>query len=195
MTGLEKILEKINTDSEKSCASVIAAAKERAEKLEADANITREKAARDIIADAEAKAKEIAERGELSAAQIERQTLLRCRIEAVNDVLSSAIASLKAMPADEYFDVLKKLAAGNAREGAGVMKLSAKDLARLPEGFSADIAKLLPEGKKIEISAQSAEIDGGFILVYGDIDVNCTFDALCEDKRDILKEKICSIIF
>ncbi|NLX93741.1 MAG: hypothetical protein GXZ02_07760, partial [Clostridiales bacterium] len=42
---------------------------------------------------------------------------------------------------------------------------------------------------------EPAAIADGFILVYGDIEMNCTFDALLEESHDELKEKIAQLFF
>lgn len=195
MTGLEKIIEKIDTDSEKDCASVIAAAYEKAKKLESDAEAERKQMTRDILDGAAERAGEIAERGEASAQQIKRQTLLKAKIEIVNEVMETALSEIKSLGEKEYFDILLKLAVSNARKGSGVMLLSSKDIGQAPTGFINNVISQLPSGYEITISDKPADIDGGFILVYGDIDVNCTFEALVGERRDELKERVCSIIF
>ncbi len=195
MTGLEKIIDKINADSERDCASVIAAAYKKSETLEKEAEAARAQMIKSILDDAEQQAKEIAERGESTAHQIKRQTLLKAKIEMVNVVTDKALAEIKSLDDKDYFDILLKLAVGNARAGKGVMYLSDRDLKRLPDDFIGAVLSRLEPGCELILSAKSADIDGGFILVYGDIDVNCTFDALIEDRRDTLKERICAIIF
>lgn len=195
MAGLEKIIEKINADSEKDCASVIAAADEKAKKLESDAEAAREQMTKDILNGAEERAKEIAERGESTANQIRRQTLLKAKIETLNEVAKKALSEIKNLEDHDYFEVLSKLAVKNAKGGRGVMRLSEKDLKRLPSGFIASVTSHLPNDYEIVLSDMPADIAGGFFLVYGDIDVNCTFDALAEDRWDDLKEDICAIIF
>ncbi len=195
MTGLEKIINKINADSERECASVVAAAHEKAKELEAEAEEERKLMTKKILDEAEEKAREITERGESSAQQIKRQTLLKAKIEAVNEVINTALYELKRLDGQEYFEILSKLAVSNARAGRGVMRLSSDDLKRLPEGFIGSVVSRLPAGYEIVLSDEPAEIDSGFILVYGDIDVNCTFEALAYEKRDDIKERVCSIIF
>lgn len=195
MTGLEKIINKINADSERECASVVAAAHEKAKELEAEAEEARKLMTKKILDEAEEKAREITERGESSAQQIKRQTLLKAKIEAVNEVINTALYELKRLDGQEYFEILSKLAVSNARAGRSVMRLSSDDLKRLPEGFIGSVVSRLPAGYEIVLSDEPAEIDSGFILVYGDIDVNCTFEALAYEKRDDIKERVCSIIF
>ena len=45
------------------------------------------------------------------------------------------------------------------------------------------------------ISKEPADIEGGLMLIYGDIEINCSFKAIIEAESDTLKAKINDIIF
>ena len=62
------------------------------------------------------------------------------------------------------------------------------------ELISAEIDAAVGEGKVI-ISNITADIENGFVLSYGDIEVNCTFKALFDEAKDELKDIICPILF
>ena len=47
----------------------------------------------------------------------------------------------------------------------------------------------------MKLAAQGADIENGFILVYGDIEINCTFRALINEQKDTIREKVCGVIF
>ncbi len=194
MTGLEKIIAKIEQDSAAVCDGIIADAKAKAEIIagntEAECNAVNERMLADIRADGE-RATELAN----SAAQQKvKQTLLAAKIEAINEALAAALEAIKNLPADKYFDALKALTVANAMQGEGTMRLSSADLARMPSDFEKNLNSAL-NGRSVTVSSKPMDISDGFILVYGDIEINCTFDALFDEKRDELKEKICSIIF
>ena len=53
------------------------------------------------------------------------------------------------------------------------MQLNEKDLARMPQDFSAQLKMAVP-GTNITVSNTPCNIPDGFLLVYGGIDVNCT---------------------
>ena len=74
------------------------------------------------------------------------------------------------------------------------MRLNKADLKRMPSTFSAEIDAAVGEGKVI-ISNITADIENGFVLSYGDIEVNCTFKALFDEAKDELKDIICPILF
>ena len=48
---------------------------------------------------------------------------------------------------------------------------------------------------KLKVSSEPKNIDGGFILAYGDIEINCSFDALISEKIDVIKDTLNKIIF
>ena len=52
------------------------------------------------------------------------------------------------------------------------------------------VDKANAKGKRIKLSAQTADIRGGFILKNGDIEDNMTFPAVIADRRDELEDLI-----
>lgn len=194
MTGLEKIIGRIESDSADKCKSIIADANAKAERILKDAQAECDRINESVLAEIKTSGERAKELAESSAHQKSNQTLLAAKIEAINEAIANASLAIKNLPDDKYFSALTALAVSNAMPGNGVMRLSKGDLERLPEGFEKNINSKL-EGRTISVSGDPAGISDGFILVYGDIEINCTVDALIEEKRDELKEKICSIIF
>jgi len=196
MTGTEKIIERIRSDSGRLCGDIIAQATRQAEEMIAAARAEGEKHAADAAEKARSRALQSADAAQSAARQKAGLLLLEAKNTAVNEVLSAAAQALKDLPEERYFSALRALAAENAMPGEGEMRLSLHDLGRLPPHFEEQINAALPgKNARIGIGARPAEIDGGFILVYGDIEVNCTFDALMQAKLDLLKETVCDIIF
>lgn len=196
MTGLEKIIEKIEQKSAARCEEILAEARALATDIEAKAAAQAET----MLADARAKAALDAEdrlrMAESGAEQKARQIILAARIEAVNETLDAAAEALNAMPAREYFDALISLAVANAAAGQGQLRLSSRDIARLPADFEQRLNEALAaNGASVSVGTEPAPIENGFILIYGDIEINCSFEALLEAYRDELKETVCNIIF
>ena len=74
------------------------------------------------------------------------------------------------------------------------MRLNAADLARLPAGFEDRLNKAVGRGH-ITVSKTPCDLPDGFLLVYGGIDVNCTFDALFEAEADALQDIAGGLLF
>ena len=71
-----------------------------------------------------------------------------------------------------------------------------KDLERMPAGFREEIKSLAQKkGGVLEISGETRNIDGGFILIYGGIEENCSIDAMFAEKRDELLDQVRKILF
>lgn len=194
MSGLDRIIEKINADSLASCREITDQAQKRAQDIVSDADERAEQVYAEIIADAEKKAQSIMTMSEANVSGIARRAELSAKVEAVDAAIEAAYDAMCDMGADEYFAALEKLAVRNAGKGEGELRLSKRDLDRVPSGFADRINAALTDGS-VKLSGQSADIDNGFILVYGDIEINCTFRALINEQKDIVREKVCGVIF
>ncbi len=194
MSGLDRIIEKINADSLASCREIADQAQKRAQDIVSDADERAEQVYAEIIADAEKKAQSIMTMSDANVSGIARRAELSAKVEAVDAAIEAAYDAMCDMGADEYFAALEKLAVRNAGKGEGELRLSKRDLDRVPSGFADRINAALTDGS-VKLSGQSADIDNGFILVYGDIEMNCTFRALINEQKDIVREQVCGVIF
>ncbi len=194
MAGLDKIIERIKSDTEAQCRSISEASEKNISSLMEKAQREAEEKADAIIADAKREAAVIGEKAVSGSRQKANQIMLAAKSEAINGILSEALNAMDNMPDDEYFAAVLSLAVKYAekREG-GVMSFNEKDLKRLPKDFE---SKLHSAGCDVTINSEPDNtIENGFIMAFGDVEENCTFGALADEKRDILKEKIYQIIF
>ncbi len=195
MTGLEKIIKKIESDCETECTAIFGAAEKEAEAIldraRADAEKAREDNVKRALSELES-AKALA----LSKNETDvKNAALSAKNFVVGQVTETALQNLKNLPDDEYFAAVKSLIVKNKRQGDGVLRLSARDLNRVPRNFEAEIKHLAGDGCKIKLSKEPADIDGGFVLVYGDIEQNCSFDALAEAASDNIKDALYKELF
>ena len=51
------------------------------------------------------------------------------------------------------------------------------------------------KGGNLTISKESRNIDGGFVLVYGGIEENCSIQALFHSEREYLADKVHENLF
>ena len=186
MTGADKIIEKITRDALAKSEEILARAEAQAEQALAQAAAQAQGASGTAIAAAEEKAASDIAAARSRTAMTEKRILLQMKNEVIGQAIASALARLQALPEAEYFNMLARLAAEYAQPGPGVMRLAQRDLDRLPPDFS-------PAG--VSISPQPAEIEGGFILAYGDIEQNCSFEALVSARLDDIKDALHAFIF
>ena len=94
-----------------------------------------------------------------------------------------------------YFAFIIKSAVTQAQHGEGILSFNARDCARMPKNFQHLLNLALPEGKRLIVSKDSAGIDGGFIIKYGDLEENCSFAAIFREKRDEFIDLIRGVLF
>ena len=190
MTSSEKILagiaeeskaqaDKINSDAEKQAADIIAAAREEAESE-----------AEKIKAAAEKKAELIINSGKSSAELLKRDTALKCRRGLIEKALITVADTVNAYSDKDYFDFLLTLIKKEKLNGKGEVYLSVKDKARDTAAFKSELSAL-----DLTLSDTFADINGGFILKYGDIQINGELSALIHEKRDVLTDELNKALF
>ena len=190
MTSSEKILagiaeeskaqaDKINSDAEKQAADIIAAAREEAESE-----------AEKIKAEAEKKAELIINSGKSSAELLKRDTALKCRRGLIEKALITVADTVNAYSDKDYFDFLLTLIKKEKLNGKGEVYLSVKDKARDTASFKSEL-----EALGFTLSDNFADINGGFILKYGDIQINGELSALIHEKRDMLTDELNKALF
>ncbi len=194
MTGLEKILSQIEYEQDNRCRELTSEAKQKAQSIIDEAEKQAAKIKEDKALETERKL-ENAKQAAQSAAELSKsRALLSTKLGLIEKTLDSSLEVIKALPKKEYFEILKELVMKNAQKGEGVLRLSAADMKRLPSNFIDSVNNAFKRGYKIKLGDE-ADIDSGFILVYGDIDVNCSFDAIAASKRDELQDALNSLLF
>lgn len=196
MTGTEKILRHIAGQAEEEAKAILEEARTRAGEITARS----EKESAAILAEGKARAeavlKDAADKAEAAASMQKRRTVLAQKGELVSDVLQSAYRKLLTLPDAEYFDFLYAQLAKQDLKGEGVLYLNEKDLARRPAGFNARVqAAAAEKGGKLTVSETARPMDGGFLLDYGGIEENCSFQAIFESEADALKDAVRAVLF
>lgn len=111
-------------------------------------------------------------------------------------VIADACDRVKNLDEEKYFGILKNMAEKYLLPREGEICFSKKDLERMPAGFREEIKSLAQKkGGVLEISGETRNIDGGFILIYGGIEENCSIDAMFAEKRDELLDQVRKILF
>lgn len=195
MTGLNKIIEKIAQDSAAKCDGIIFNAQNEATKIKEAALELANEEKDAVISEANKEAKVIVDTAESGSELENKKMILAKKVDIINKTIDEAEKKLAKMPEDEYFAALYALVKKYSQAAEGEMLLSSNDLGRLPKDFESKINEGLADGAKITVRKTATNISQGFILVYGDIEINCTFDALIDDARDDIKDELYSIIF
>lgn len=196
MTGLDKILSQIQHEAEEAAASVLAKAKNEAADIKSAA-IAKGKAESEIIAQQSKSAVEdVLARAASAAALQKRKAILTAKQQIISDTITKAQQSLYQLPQEQYFGIILKMAEKFTLPQEGEILFSAADLKRLPEGFETTLNNAIKaKGASLKISSNPRNIDGGFILAYGGVEENCSFEALFSSAHDSLQDKVHQLLF
>ncbi len=190
MSGLEKILEHIKSEATSTADEMLRAAKAEAEKIvdteKKEAAFRADQIKRQSELDVTATRNRIQSAGDLK----EKRMILEAKQKEIDDVFTATMEYLSNLDDAGYFAIIDKMIPRYADGIEGTIRFNAKDLARVPES-----TKKVIKDNLLTISDQPAQIDGGFILVYKDIEENCSFDSLISASREDLQDKIGQILF
>ncbi len=196
MTGLEKIIEKISLDAKSAGAEVRARADDRCADILSQAKAECDRIDAKAEADANALRADILARGESGAQMQRKNRILTAKQEMIHGVIDAAKKKLLGLDSIDYFVLLGKLAKKYAQPGDGVMYLSETDLNRVPSYFRSALAEIgAKKGGTLVLSDESRDLGGGFVLAYGGIEENCTFEALFEENKERLQDVVRATLF
>lgn len=195
MSGLDKIVEQIIGEAEAAARKTVDEAKVEAGQIAEAAKLEGEKEKARLLEEAKRRAESIRQLG-ASAAELDgKRGLLRAKQQMIGSVIDQGKAALLALPDEDYFSMLIRLAQKNALPQEGELYLSQRDRDRMPSFFETKLNHALPEGAKLRVAKAARELDGGFILVYGDVEVNCSLSALFDAQRDALQDQVHQLLF
>ena len=190
MTSSEKILAGIAGEAKTEAEKITAEAEKQAAEITAAAKAEAETDAGKIRADAEKKAELIINSGKSSAGLLKRDTALNCRRGLIEKALITVADTVNAYSDKDYFDFLLTLIKKEKPNSKGEVYLSVKDKARDTASFESEL-----EALGLTLSDNFADINGGFILKYGDIQINGELSALIHEKRDVLTDELNKALF
>lgn len=196
MTGLDKMKSQILDEAKAAAEGKIAEAKAQAEETIRNAKEDAAKQTESILHKSKNDVSNYQERLESSIDLQKRTKILAAKQEVIAEVLEKARAKVEAMEAGEYFSMLLKMVEKYALAQDGEICLCAADLARLPEGFEAEVFRIAKEkGGSLKLSGEGKQIKNGFILVYGGVEENCTINAMFDAKKDELSDIVHRLVF
>lgn len=193
MSGIDKIIQGIEDDTRAVCEGIIAQAQEKAVHIAAQAD---EEAARIRSSSDQriaAMVTDIKKRGDSAAELEEKKVLLSAKQGIITDMLSIGIDRVKNLPDQEYFALIVKMVKKYSQPQDGVIRFGQRDLVRLPADLMKQISRVSAGG--LTLSDIPAPIDAGFILIYGGIEENCSFDAIFLSEDEALKDRAGKLLF
>lgn len=193
MSGIDKIIEQINVDSENEVNSIISKAEADAKQILNKADEKLKAEINSLVQQSESECKNVIERAESTGNLIKKQALLRAKQQIINETVSMAHTKLLNLGNEEYFNLIIQMIEKYSTDEKGEILFNQNDLNRMPKLFSLKITKA--SKGSLKLSGKPVNIDGGFILSYGGVEENCSFKALFEGNSEMLQDKVNSLLF
>ncbi len=219
MTGLEKIIDRIIEDAKEKARVILEAAQNdcraTAEKYAAEADDIR-----DAIADkAEKEGEAVIAKARSAAAMTRRNLLLAARGALLDEAFERAKKEVRDADFGKYRELLTALLTSALIEqakaedesvslGDEVMTFDTFEVlfnAEDKEKYGSAVVEAArraavrhigaERADKLRLSDETADIDGGLILRYGDIEANCSLSMLMAGMREEAEQKVAAVLF
>jgi V/A-type H+-transporting ATPase subunit E len=143
------------------------------------------------------KAGESKKAGMLAAAKMElRKEYLGAKVALLDEVFEKALQRIKSLPDAEYPDLTTALVVKAVQSGDEEVVIG-KEEKRINQDLIKKINRKLGPGFKgnLHLARDRADIDGGFILRRGKIQVNVSTEVLAAGARDQLEIELVDELF
>ena len=193
MSGIDKIIKQIEEDTKAVCDGIIAQAENKAEEIRTDADAQAVRIRESSDQRITAVVTDMKKRGDSAADLEEKMILLKTKQGVISDMIALGVERLKNLPDDEYFALILKMVQKYSQPQDGEIRFGSRDISRLPAGFIGEVNKVASGA--LTLSDTTAPIDAGFILIYGGIEENCSFDAIILSEDETIKDKAGKLLF
>ena len=197
MEGLEKIIGHIEESARIAARETIDRAKSEAEAILQQADQEAELLCAEIQKQSEAEQIAIKTQIESLAVLQKRQMILAAKQEMIADIVAKAREFYKSLSVEEYFKIIISMVPRYALQKEGKIVFSKKDMERIPEQFEISLEQAIHgiEGAALKMGCEPANIQEGFVLQYGAIEINCAFDELIFAAKDNIQDKLHTLLF
>lgn len=193
MNGIERITQRIESETQAEIDRITADASEKAAQITAKYGAQAEREAAELSA---RNRKIAAEREErlVSVSQMEaRKVTLAAKQEMVEKAFVLALEQLCSLPEKEYIDTVAGLLAAAAPTGRGKVIFSAEDREKI--GAAAVLEANRRLGGTLTLAEETRPIRGGFILSDASVEVNCTFETLVRLQKGEIAGEVAKSLF
>jgi len=198
MDGANRIKQRIIDDARKRAEKIIEDAKLEAQVIIKDA----EKQAFQRVAIMTENAKEEAalykQRFRAAGEMEDRKNVLKMRQNTIDEAFSAALSRIAELPDDKYSLFMEDVLLNAVKDEEGELVMNKKDRQRLGQKFVERInAKFRTMGKKAMLKLAEEDLNscGGFVVRYGEMEINCTLEVLLNMARPNLEAEVASILF
>lgn len=194
MKGTEKIIAHIKGDAQAQVDAILAQAEQQCAAIREDYEVKAKDAygekIRKGVKECQDKLDSVDRIGQMET----RKAVLALKQEMVSKSFDMACDMIVNLPAEQYVELLAKLAAKAAVTGDEEIVLNAKDKAAVGEAVVKAANEKL-SGGKLTLSDKTGSYKGGLILRRGAIEANCTIELLVELCRGEMSAELAGVLF
>ena len=185
----QAIVERIISDAKEEAKGIIAEAEKRAEQTIAEANLRAERNAKGTEAEIKERVNGIID-GKAAAARLDcAKIMLGEKRAAIDEIYSRALNKLLSLDKADALSLAGKLLACYAEEGDEIV--FAENYKYANEVSALSIVK----DKKLKVSKNKSNIDGGFILCGKSSDKDLSYGSLLKADRESNQAEIAADLF
>lgn len=196
MAALNQIIDHIKKETETNVNSILSEAQKFSDNMMSEFKKNADEEISGINKKCEQELKSIADRSISSSELKKKQIELECKQEIILEVIEKAKEKLINAPDGEYVEYVKKVFAKNVPTKDCSIIFNEKDLKRIPKNVIDELIKMAKEkGANLTLSDKTANIKSGFVLDFGNVEGNCSFESLIDQNADELIDKVNGILF
>lgn len=196
MGGLQNIIDHINEESRQQIKGILSEAEARIEAMKEESRKRTDDECSRIAEKAESERQLILERGQASADLRKKQLLLSARQELITETIQDCLRKLRELPDDQYFEMLERLFVKHLPSEDAELRFNARDLGRMPESFRSFIAsKSEKAGVRTVISDRTEDMDGGFVMDFGETEEDLSFSSMAEQYETDIRDLVSRVLF
>ena len=193
MNGLEKIVARMEADTQAACDALAASAAENAAAILRDCQAQADAAAQDSAQRAAAQAAAHLEHLNGSSQLACRQRVLAAKQQLIDEAFARTAQALTALPQAAYVDLLASLAAEN---GSGDEELLLSKTDRDAVGAAVvEKANAKKPGAAFRLSEETRDTGGGLVLRRGRVELNCSFTEKLRQLRQEESSSVAKLLF
>ena len=196
MAGMENLTGRILGEAEEAANRCRKQARQEAERIRQEGQRKAVRAAREIRRRLEAERGRQRRQNREDCEGQRRLRLLTARQQILQEMEEAAKTAFLQAGDRQYFSVMERLLEAEAWPGDGILCLAETDLARMPEEFPGRAAQIAREkGGTLTIRGEKALPAEGFVLIYGKVEINCTWSALARERRDQMRDAAARLLW
>ena len=193
MDGLEKIMARISEDAQQEFAALRTQTEEQLGAIGAEFQAKAAQEREEILTRGRKAAEERLERLNSAAKMEKRKMELAAKQEVLAEAFDRALENLCSLTDEKYIQLLTPLALKASVSGTEQMIFSQKDRARV--GKQVVLAVNEAKNARLTLSEEIRPIQGGFIMVDGDVETNCAFETLVRLQQEKLELEVAGVLF